>query len=116
MNKLRGAIPVVRRLSAAEAELWIRIDAERITPATEVRGRLVGPRAPGVTTLEVAYPLQGFPKLPEGWPPLSRRAIIPDPNLWEPDRPFVYKAIVELWQDGAKSDENDFEIALRTRS
>jgi hypothetical protein len=113
MNKLRQVSAEVRRLSAAEAELWFRIDAEKVTPTTEVRGRMIGPRCPGITTIEVAYPLRPFPRHPEGMPPLSRRVAIPDPSLWEPDRPFVYHAIIELWQDGARCDGTEFDYGLR---
>jgi hypothetical protein len=113
MNKLREVTAEVRRLSAAEAEVGLRIEAEEITPTTEVRGRLVGPRCPGMTTVEVAYPLQPFPRLPDELPLLSRRAVVPDPSLWEPDRPFTYHATIELWQDGARCDVMEFEFALR---
>jgi hypothetical protein len=115
MNKLRQASAEVRRLSSAEAELWIRIEAEQTTPTTEVRGRMVGPRCPGMTTVEVAYSLQPFPRLPEGMPPLSRRVVIPEPSLWEAERPFVYHAVIELWQDGERSDTAEFDCGLKMR-
>jgi hypothetical protein len=112
-NKLGPVTAQVRRLSPAEAEVWLLIEAERVTPATEVRGRFVGPRCPGVTTVEVAYPLRPFPRPPEGVPPLSRRVVIPDPSLWEPGQPFVYRAVVELWQDGECADRREFDCGLR---
>jgi hypothetical protein len=113
MNKLKRVAAEVRRLSSAEAELWIRIEAEQITPTTEVRGRIIGPRCPEVTTIEVAYPLRPFPRLPEGVPPLSRRVIIPEPSLWEAERPFVYRAIIELFQDGGRCDQTEFDVGMR---
>jgi hypothetical protein len=113
MNKLRQVTAEVRRLSAVEAEVWIRIDADEFTPTTEVRGRLIGPRCPGVTTVEVAYPLQRFPRHPPDMPPLSRRVHIPDPTLWSPDRPFVYHAVIELWQDEMRCDVAEFDYGLR---
>jgi hypothetical protein len=112
-NKLRPVTPHVRRLSAAEAEVWLLIEAECVTPTTEARGRLVGPRCPGVTTVEVAYPLRPFPSPPDGVPPLSRRVVIPDPSLWAPQHPFVYRAIVELWEDGQRCDVKEFDLGLR---
>ena len=112
-NRLRQVNVQVQRLSAAEAELWLLVVAERVTPATEVRGRLVGPRCPGVTTIEVAYPLRPFPRPPEGVPPLSRRAVVPEPSLWEPERPYVYRAVVELWEDGQPCDRAEFDYGLR---
>ena len=113
MNELREVSVEVRRLSAAEAELWISIGAEQVTPTTEVRGRTIGPRCPGITTVEVAYPLQPFPRHPEGLTPLSRRVAIPDPSLWEPDRPFLYRIVIELWQDGVRCDAAELDYGLR---
>lgn len=112
-NRLREVRPHVHRLSAAEAEVWVLVVADEVTPTTEVRGRLVGPRCPGTTTIEVAYPLQPFPRRPDDVPPLSRCVSIPDPSLWEPSRPFVYQAIVELWQDGQMCERRELEIGLR---
>ena|SRR5215472_12037921 len=113
MNKLREVSLEVRRLSDADAELWLRIDAEKVTPTTEVRGRMIGPHCPGVNTIEVAYPLQPFPRQPDGLPPLSRRVAVPDPSLWEPSRPFVYHVVIELWEDGARCDVAELDYGLR---
>ena len=112
-NKLGQVSVRVYRLSAAEAEVWLMVEAGRMTPTTEVRGRLVGPRCPGVTTIEVAYPLRTFQRQPEGVPPLSRRVIIPEPSLWEPERPYVYRAVVELWEGGQLCDRSEFDYGLR---
>ena len=112
MNKLRQVKPEVRRLSAVEAEVWIRIEADAVTPTTDVRGRLVGPCCPGATTVEVAFPLQPLPRQPPDMPLLSRRVHIPDPSLWDPERPFVYHAVIELWQDGKRCDVAEFDYGL----
>jgi hypothetical protein len=112
-NRLRQVTARLHRLSAAEAEVWLLVEVERVTPTTEVRGRLTGPRCPGVTTVEVAYPLRPFPRQPDGVPPLSQRVVIPDPSLWEPGQPFLYRAVVELWQDGERCDRAEFDYGLR---
>jgi beta-galactosidase/beta-glucuronidase len=112
-NKLCRVSAQVRRLSAAEAEVWLLVDAEHVSPTTEVRGRLVGPRCPGVSTIEVAYPLRPFASQPAGVPPLSRRVVIPEPSLWEPQQPYVYRAVVELWEDGRACDQAEFDYGLR---
>lgn len=112
-NKLLQVTAQLRRLSAAEAEVWLLIEAERMTPTTEVRGRLVGPRCPGLSTIEVAYPLRPFPQQPDGVPPLSRRVVIPEPSLWEAERPYVYRAIVELLEAGQVCDRAEFDYGLR---
>jgi hypothetical protein len=115
-NRLVRMTTEVRRLSPAEAEVWILVEAEQTDATTEVRARFVGPRCPNVTTVEVAYPLRPIPNPPPGVPPLSRRVVIPDPSLWEPDRPFLYHAVIELWQDGACRDTAELDCGLRMRA
>jgi hypothetical protein len=112
-NRLRNVHALVRSLSPAEAEVWVVIEAEEITPTTEVRGRLVGPRCADRTTIEVSYPLRPFARHPEGVPSLTRHVIIPEPSLWEPERPFLYRVLVELWQDGQLCDQTAFDCGLR---
>jgi hypothetical protein len=92
------------RADAGEAEVWVSVVAEHSTPTTELRGRLVGPKFPGVTTVEVAYPLRPFPHPPKGLPALAGRVVIPEPNLWQAAFPFVYDGVIELWQDGERCD------------
>jgi hypothetical protein len=89
------------RLTPMEAELWILVRAETSTPATELRGRFVGPKCPGVTTVEVGYPLRPFADMRES---LKARVVIPEPNRWEEQCPFVYDGVVELWHYGQCCD------------
>ena len=105
----------VRALSPAQAEIWFTVIAEHFTPTTELRGSVVGPRCAGRTTIEVAYPLQPIPHRQPTTPPLTMRAIIPDPGLWESDAPFTYHAAVELWQDGQRCGTQELELGLRMR-
>jgi hypothetical protein len=112
-NRLRQVQAVIHSLSPAEVEVWIVIDAEEVTPTTEVRGKLVGPRCMNLTTVEVAYPLRPFSRHPDRMPPLTRRVIIPEPSLWEPQHRMVYSVSVELWQDGRCCDHTDFNCGLR---
>jgi RimJ/RimL family protein N-acetyltransferase len=112
-NKCRKVLAEIRKLSVAEAEVLILVEAEVITPTTEVRGRMVGPRCPGMTTIEVPYPFLDFPHQPESLPPLSRRVVIPDPTFWDEKRPYVYRVHVELWQDGQRVDRQEFDCGLR---
>jgi hypothetical protein len=93
---------LTHRLNPAEAELWVLVAVEIVSDTTEVRGRFVGPRSMRSTTVEVAYPLRPFPRLPEGLPPLARRVVIPEPSFWEPELPLVYDGVVELWEDGQR--------------
>jgi hypothetical protein len=42
------------------------------------------------------------------------RAIIPEPNFWEPETPFLYRGPVELWQKGQLCDTVQISHGLRT--
>jgi len=103
---MSGSTPIRRldirnhRLSLAEAEVWITVISEDVTPAAEVRGRMVGPQCAYASTVEVAYPLRPLPRRPEGVPEPTVRAIIPEPSLWDPQSPFLYQVTVELWSEG----------------
>lgn len=99
------------RVSAALAELLVRVDLDGPVDGVELRGRLGGPRCAGVSTVEVAYPLR--PVAGESDTAPSLRALIPEPTPWEPAAPFRYDGRVELWAGGAKADERAFAVELR---
>jgi hypothetical protein len=95
------------RVEPFEAELWIVVTPERLTPTTELRGRFVGPKSAVSSTIEVAYPLRAFTRQPAELGDrgdLAARVVIPEPSLWEPACPFVYDGVIELWQDGQRCD------------
>jgi beta-galactosidase/beta-glucuronidase len=111
-NHIRKITFEVRRLSAVEAEIWISVAVERLTPTTEVRGKLHGPRCAGVTTVEIAYPLQPLPQ-PAGSNVLVVRALIDEPNLWSEKAPFVYEGFAELYEDGQCQDRAPVSVGLK---
>jgi len=90
----------------------VLVDAETLTPSTELRGRLVGPTCPYTTTIEVAYPLRPLPKPAPGLP-LTRRVNVPEPSFWDPVAPFLYHGVVELWQDDECCDRRTFRHGFR---
>jgi hypothetical protein len=96
------------RVTAAEAVVAVRVELDGPPAGAELRGKLVGPRRPGVTTVEVAYPLRPAPG-----DPLTLRAVVPEPNLWTPEAPFRYDGTVKLWRDGEKLDAKPFAVELR---
>src|SRR4051812_39075184 len=100
MPTIRAVTAEPVRVSFAEAEVVVRVELDGPAAGAEVRGKLVGPMCPGVSTVEVAYPLRPVP----GDSGLSLRAVVPEPNLWTPAAPFRYEARVELWADGARVD------------
>lgn len=63
-------------------------------PEGEARGRILGPKSPFATTIEVAYPL----KVAERGPGTSLlKGTIPEPSWWTPETGFFYDIVVELW-------------------
>ncbi|HWG46365.1 MAG TPA: hypothetical protein VN688_26620 [Gemmataceae bacterium] len=115
-NRIRQLEVHDRSLIPAEAELWITVTAECHTPTTEIRGRLMGPRCPYASTVEVAYPLRPLP--PHRTSPQSigatMRVVIPEASLWEPESPFLYQGPIELWQDGQRRDQIKLSHGLRS--
>jgi hypothetical protein len=75
----------------------------------------MGPHCPYATTVEVAYPLREVSRVYDkfGMPLIHLRAIIPEPNLWDPVSPFLYRVAMELWQDGERCDLRDYMHGLR---
>jgi hypothetical protein len=86
-----------RSLTPAEAVLWVTADGAG--EGAEVRGRLHGPRCLYASTVALAYPLR--PTRPaDAAPPATARAVIPEPNWWDPRSPFWYEVTAELWSGG----------------
>lgn len=115
-NRIRHIEVRDHSLVPAEAEVWISVTPEQQTSTTEVRGRLMGPRCPYSSTVEVAYPLRPLP--PGRTPPASSgptmRVVIPEASLWEPESPFLYQGPIELWQDSRCCDRVTLRHGLRS--
>lgn len=112
-NRIRQVNVNDKVLDPAHAEVWISVLAENLTSTTEIRGRLMGPRCAYSHTVEVAYPLQPIPGKSERKDRLLRRVIIPEPNLWDPESPFLYQGPVELWEEGQCLDRVTVSHGLR---
>jgi len=61
-----------------------------------------------MTTIEVAYPLR-----PSSQPGVLH-AVIPEPSLWQAERPFVYDAFFECWQMEKCVAKSVLPLGLRT--
>src|SRR5205807_8453434 len=96
-NQIREVFLHDQLQDTAEAAIWIQVLSEHRTPTTEVRGRFVGPHCLYASTVEVAYPLRTFGRPPPGLSVLARRVTIPEPCLWDPQSPFLYQGMIELW-------------------
>jgi hypothetical protein len=86
----------------------VRIEFDDAPADVEVRGRLMGPRCPGISTVEVAYKLQPVPGARSMY-----RVVIPEPNLWTPQRPFRYEGPVEFWRDGVLIEQVMISVGLK---
>jgi hypothetical protein len=112
-NRIRGTSVEIRRLSPAEAEVWVTAELDTVTPETELRGRLVGPRCSGITTVEIPYRFNLLQRRDAvSTNALTARVLIPEPNLWTEQTPFVYQGPLELWQDGERCDVVMLSVGL----
>lgn len=99
-------------LTPTVAEVWIQVHVSKQTATTEVRGRLMGPRCPYATTIEVAYALRPLSQPPDK-AGIWSRVIIPEPSWWDPQSPFLYEGPIELWESGECIDQQTLRHALR---
>lgn len=113
-NRILNTRAEIRRLSAAEADVWLFVEMEQLTPGAELRGKVTGPRCPGVTTVEVAYPLRALPGSAETpGKTLCARVLVPEPNLWTEATPFIYHVRLELWENGQCADMAILPLGLK---
>jgi hypothetical protein len=106
------------RLNPAEAELAISVKPEHAFSMTQVRGRLVGPQCRYASTVEVAYALRetGREYASEGIPGIICKVLIPEPSLWDPVSPFLYKGQIELLESGKQCEVVQITHCLRELS
>jgi hypothetical protein len=110
-NRIRETVVTDHRLDPAESEVRIAVYPERLTPTTEVRGRLTGPRSAYASTVEIAYRVQEVARAADH---ILARVVIPEPCFWEPQSPFLYEGPLELWQDGQRCDQTPVSHGLRS--
>jgi hypothetical protein len=106
MSHIRSLTVEPVRVNPAEAVVAVRVELTEPAEAVEVRGRLVGPKCEGVTTVEVAYPLRPAPETDGA----TLRAVIPEPNLWSPTAPFRYDGRVDVWAGGRPVEVREFAV------
>ena len=109
-NRIRDVAVVNHRLDPHETELRVVVDIEGLTPTTQIKGRLIGPRNVYRSTVEVAYPLREI----ERGKHIVLQAFIPEACWWEPKTPFLYQGPLELWQDGLFCERVEISHGIRT--
>jgi hypothetical protein len=100
------------RADSAVAQFLIRIVLDGLVARCEVRGQVVGPTCPGITTVEIAYPLV---RVEASETTATLKGVIPEPNLWTREAPFVYAVRVEVLVEGRQTDTRACVLALRGR-
>src|SRR4051812_29444194 len=105
-NRILAVTLTTHSSAPAQAEVRAQVQVERLTPTTELRGRLMGPRCSFASTIEVAYHFRPVDDT-------TLRAVIPEASLWDPVSPFLYEGPVELWQDGVRVDRALVRHGLR---
>ncbi len=102
-----------KRLSPAEAELWIHVHVAAVGATTQIRGSLTGPFCQNVQTIQIAYPIRRI--MPPGHADnvLIGRILIPEPNLWTIETPFIYEGNVELRDEGKLADIKPIRAAFK---
>jgi len=96
LNRIRDLVVMNHRLDPVETELAIHVLLETLTPATELKGRLTGPRCAYSSTIEIAHSVRKIQRSDH----IELRVSIPEPSWWEPETPFLYAGSIELWHDG----------------
>jgi hypothetical protein len=100
----------VIRATPAVAEFLVRAELDAPAEGPEVTGRAAGPRRPGVSTVEVDYPMT---LASANDSTVSLRCVIPEPNLWTAETPFTYGVTVECRLNGMVADSCGGVVALR---
>jgi Glycosyl hydrolases family 2 len=102
------------RLTQADAEIRFLVSCAVPAHELHVRGRLMGPRCPYASTVEVAYPLRELERNSEQAPGTSilLRTVIPEPSMWEPESPFLYSGPLGIWQGDKLLDQQDIQIGF----
>ncbi len=114
-DAIRSVRVMQHRLTPMEADLRIVVEVDNPAGA-ELRGRVHGPMCPGIETVQVAYPVRLAAGVEgTGDRCLTARVVIPEPNLWTCDTPFVYEAVLELWRDGRRVETTTHSFGLSMR-
>ena len=71
----------------------------------------MGPKCPGVSTVEVTYPMA---RVASADRTAALRCVIPEPNLWTPQTPFTYEVVVESRRTGEPVDTRSGTVAFKT--
>jgi hypothetical protein len=102
------------RLTQAEAEIRFLVTTSARGEDLHVRGRLMGPKCPYSSTVEVAYPLKEIERSvnPAGGTSILLRTVIPDPSMWDPQSPFLYSGPLGIWQADQALEQHTVQVGF----
>ena len=109
-NRILDAYVATHHADPAGAELRVVVRSERVTPATAIKGRLMGPRSPYANTVEIAYPLRELARTDH----ILLRVLMPEPNFWQPKSPLLYEGPLELWEGDERCEQITLRHGIRT--
>ena len=98
------------RATPAVAEFLARVQLDGPAESATVIGSAAGPHCPGISTVEVVYPMT---VAEVGANEVSLRCVIPEPNLWTPRAPFEYSVSINLMVGDELADSRNGTIILR---
>lgn len=113
-NRLKEIDRFKLTVSPTAADIWFKVVVQRITPGTEIRGRIVGPRCLFAKTTEFVSPLRSVSHRKDEQATLIARTAIRNPGFWDLDNPLMYRVVIELWQDGQRCEVSGFDLGFRT--
>jgi hypothetical protein len=102
----------LRRADISVAQFLIRVELDGNVEGCEVKGSVIGPRCPGITTVEIAYPLVLIETRDKF---AILKGVIPEPNLWSPESPFQYEVNVSIQTLDGQTDRRRSMLGLRGR-
>ncbi len=102
------------RLTHAEAEIRFLVSRAASGADLHVRGRLMGPRCPYSSTVEVAYPLKEIERSVNkaGETSILLRTVIPEPSMWDPQSPFLYSGPLGIWTGDRELERNTMQLGF----
>ena len=102
------------RLTQAEAEIRFLVATSAGGNDLHVRGRLMGPKCPYASTVEVAYPLKEIERSVNaaGETSILLRTIIPEPCMWDPQSPFLYSGPLGIWDRDRVIEQHSMQLGF----
>ena len=97
------------RGSRACVEVVFRVTLDGPASECEVTGSVIGPRANGVTTVEVDYSMKLIERKDKE---VSLKCVIPEPSFWTRETPLSYGWSIDVEVNGEVTDSRAGAVAF----